>query len=101
MAEGEQPARKKSKLPEHKPWLPTPYEPADVGALKALANGTANAEQQQRALNFIITKICGTYDETYFPGGEEGRRDSDYAAGMRKVGLTIVKMLKLSFQQKG
>lgn len=75
------------------PWAPPAYELADSTAIKALADGTANPEQQQRALRWIIENACGTYELSYRPTSD---RDTCLAEGRRFVGLQIVKMLKLN-----
>jgi hypothetical protein len=86
-------------MPEKKaallPFQPAPYENADIYALQALANGTASEGQQQRALRWIIEPLCGTYDLPWRPGGLEGARLSDFAAGKQFCGQQIVKLLKL------
>lgn len=78
----------------HSPWKPTPTEPADAAAFQALQNGTATAEQQKRALNWLVTKCCRTYDMSYRPG-DDGRRDTDFAEGRRSVGLEVVKLCNI------
>lgn len=78
--------------PKHAPWLPPKYELADVSALQALERGEANADQQQRALKWIIESCCRTYDMTYQP---ESERDTVFAEGKRFVGLMIVEKLRL------
>lgn len=80
---------------DHAPWKPVAYHLADAGALQALLRGDASADQQQRALKYVIEAIAGTYEVSYRPG-EEGRRDTDFAEGRRYVGLQIVKLLKLN-----
>jgi hypothetical protein len=80
----------------HRPWKPVKWEPADALAIQALAGGTADPDQQKRALGWIIHTVCGTYDQSFHPGGEEGRRDSDFAEGKRFVGTTLVKMTRLN-----
>jgi hypothetical protein len=75
-------------------WMPARYELSDANAIKALAAGTANEDQQKRALDWIINKACATYDLSYRPGGEDGRRDTDLAEGGRRVGLSIIKLIK-------
>ena len=75
------------------PWLPAPYENADIAAIQALAKGEARAEQQIRALTWIVEKAARTYDMTYQP---ESARDSDFAEGKRYVGNQIVKMTKIN-----
>lgn len=74
------------------PWHPAPYEIADFAAIQALERGAASAEQQKRALFYIVNDLCGTYDTTYFPDS----RDSDFAQGKRHVGLQIVKAIRMS-----
>jgi hypothetical protein len=75
-------------------WYPPAYEEADATALKALQFGEANPDQQKRALKWIIENAANTYDLSFRPGGEEGRRNTDFAEGRRFVGLEIVKLLK-------
>lgn len=77
------------------PWLPAPYKLPDVGALQALDRGDAEADQQRRALTFIIETICKTYDLSYRPDSE---RDTAFAEGKRYVGTQIVKLLKLNMK---
>jgi len=86
-------------IDEHAPWLPPSYEDADIVAIQALAKGTANGEQQRRALAWIIERAAGTYDMSYRPGGEDGARDTIFAEGRRFVGNQVVKMTKLKLGQ--
>ena len=75
------------------PYYPCPYDKADANAIKGLAAGTANPEQQQRALKWILENACATYDLSYHPTSD---RDTAFAEGRRFVGLQIVKMLKIN-----
>lgn len=75
------------------PWFPSPYELADVNAVKGLAAGTASPEQQQRALKWLIENACATYELSYRPTSD---RDTSFAEGRRFVGLQIVKMLHIN-----
>lgn len=88
-------------IDEHAPWRPPSYEEADVVAIQALARGTANLEQQRRALTWIIERAAGTYEMSYRPGGEDGARDTVFAEGRRFVGNQVVKMTKLKVGQLG
>lgn len=90
---------KRQAIDEHAPWLPPAYEPEDVHAIQALARGIANAEQQRRALAWIIERAAGTYEMSYRPGGEDGARDTIFAEGRRFVGNQVVKMTKLKTGQ--
>lgn len=73
------------------PWLPAPYDDADMAALKALRDGTAQPHQQQRALAWVV-QACGTYGPSFIPGDE---RASAFAEGRRWIGLQIVKLINL------
>lgn len=81
------------KPPAGAPWAPTPWEPADVGAIQALAAGEATPEQQKRALTWIVERACDTYGMSYRPDSD---RDTTFAEGKRYVGLQVVKMTKLN-----
>lgn len=85
-------------IEEHAPWMPSKWEPADASAFKALVRGDCPANLQQRALNFIIHDLCGTYDLSYRPNSE---RDTAFAEGKRHVGLQIVKLLKAPSKPDG
>lgn len=74
------------------PWHPAKYDEADIYAVQALAAGVASADQQKRAVHWLLNNVCGTYDETYFADSE---RNSAYAQGKRHVGLQFVKAIKL------
>jgi hypothetical protein len=82
-------------LDDHAPWLPPPFDDQDAAALQALAKGSASIDQQKRVLEWIITKVCGTYDLAYRPGGEDGARDTVFALGRQFVGQQMVKVLKV------
>lgn len=80
---------------KHSPWLPPDYELADATALQAIHRGEANADQQKRALKWLIELAAATYQPSY-RSGPDGERDTCFAEGRRFVGLEIVKMLKLN-----
>lgn len=61
-------------------------------AIQALAQGDASKAEQQRALDWIINKACGTYDEPFRPDSAD---TVNYLLGRRSVGLAIVKLMKL------
>ena len=77
------------------PWMPVEYKKADVAALQAMRRGEANADQQIRAMEFILDTICDRNGMSYRPGGLEGDRDTALAEGRRFVGNQIVKLTKL------
>lgn len=85
-----------AKPPPGAAWAPPHYDEHDVRAIQALAKGEANPGQQARALKWIVEVCSNAYDMSYRPGGEDGRRDSDFAEGRRFVGNQIVKLTKLN-----
>jgi hypothetical protein len=82
----------------HAPWLPHPHEPADQLSIQRLAAGTANPLEQKQALKWIMS-CAGYLDEPYRPGGEDGRRETDFALGKAHVGRQIAKMLNVTFRR--
>lgn len=98
-----QPREQKRKSPaqaaaEHAPYLPTDWTPADILSLQKLAAGIANAEEQKRALTWIL-KACEVNEQPFFPGGEDGRRATDFMLGKQQVGREISKLLKLQLSK--
>jgi hypothetical protein len=79
---------------EHAPWKPTPWEPADALSIKRVASGAANALEQRRAIEWIM-RCTGYGGEPYRPGGEDGRRETDFALGKASVGRQIAKILNI------
>lgn len=72
--------------------MPSTWSSADAFAIKALAKGTANESQQKRAVDFIINRLCGTFDLSFRP---DAPRVTDFAEGKRHVGLQLVKLINL------
>ena len=88
----------KQALADHAPWKPPLYALADVSAVKALYDGTADKIQQQRVLAFIIEHLAGTHNMSYRPG-PDGDRDTAFAEGRRFVGMQLVKLVKVNIDQ--
>lgn len=80
-------------LKAHLPWIPATAEPADITAIQACYHGTANEEQQRRALDYIINLSLN--DGMLYFAGEEGRRNTDFALGRAYVGNQIITFIKL------
>ena len=89
------PKRRASPVGEPKPWEIRGLEPADIFALQAVAKGVANGPQQQRALEVIKDRISRHNRMSFWPGGEDGRRATDFAEGKRFVGDQIERLLKM------
>lgn len=81
--------------PTFDPWKPAAWEPPDAAAIQALQRGDASADQQKRALTFIVNTLAATYDCS-FRTGVDGDRVSAFAEGKRFVGLQIVKICNLN-----
>lgn len=77
------------------PTIPVRWEPADALAIKVLAAGTANEFQQQRALSFIINKLCKTYDLSF----RADPLQTAFAEGSRNVGLQLVKLVNVDLSK--
>ena len=87
----EQPRPKKVSLAVG-PYMPPPYEHADVAAFQALEAGEANPDQQKRALKWLIEDCCGVYQFHYYPSD----RDTAFALGRAFSGQQVVKLLSLN-----
>jgi hypothetical protein len=72
--------------------MPPQYDDPDVFAIQALVKGEADADQQKRALNWIINECCKTYDMSYRP---DNQTDTVFAEGKRYVGNEIIRMTKM------
>lgn len=83
----------KEKLPKPHPHFPAEYELADVMAIKALAVGDADKDQQLRALKWIIETLCETHGLSFRP---ESDRETVFAEGKRHVGLQIIKLIRIN-----
>jgi hypothetical protein len=75
------------------PFLPALYELADITSVQAVAAGTADAHQQQRAVRWIIEAVCDTYGLGWHPDGDHA---SSFVAGRRFSGLQVVKAINLN-----
>ena len=93
--EPEQPKMRSTKqvIDDHAPWKPTPASIAEHMAVKALMAGTANAEQQKMAITWIMEKACMLKEQHFYPGGDEGRRNTDMALGRAYVGRQIARLI--------
>ena len=81
----------KKKLSES-PAVPAEYALADATAIQAMASGVADADQQVRALKWIVEQAAGAYEFHYY--GSE--RDTAFALGKAFVGQQVAKMTRLN-----
>lgn len=90
-------------LPQPMPWNPPSHDDDVVIAIRALATGTANSAHQALVWRYLmyVTKASDEFQDLSFrPGGEEGRRATDFADGSRFVGMMIRKLLRPEFTPK-
>ena len=77
------------------PWQLPATDSADVFAIQAVAKGIANEGQQRQAWEYIVRNLCETDRMTFWPGGEDGRRATDFAEGKRWVGIQLRRIERL------
>lgn len=65
---------------------------ADVHAVRACMGGTADADQQQRAMRWIVNQVCRRLDSPWRPGELGAARETDFEAGRHWAGVTIADM---------
>ena len=75
------------------PLQPPDYDKVDVQAIKALARGEANADQQRLALNFIVNGLSCAFDQSFRPGQPDL---TAFAEGKRFVGLQLDKLIRIN-----
>lgn len=83
-------------LDDAAPWKPAPYELKHASAVQAVGAGTATAEQQRLALDWIMYGACALRDEPYRPGGADGERDTAFALGKANVARQIAKLMTVN-----
>lgn len=76
-------------------WMPAPYGPKDVDALKALSLGEATAEQQGIALRWITFTVCDHGGEPFYSDADGGERESSFASGKLFVARQITKLINM------
>jgi hypothetical protein len=78
------------------PWLPAPYDDADIAAMKAMAHGQAEPYQQQLALRWILYML-GTAAPCLVPGDQYMQ---SAAAGKQWGGQQIFKLIEKVHNRK-
>lgn len=85
----------RAKSQPDRPWQMPRVEDADIFAVQAIAQGIANEAQQKRAYDYVVRVLCEADRMTFWAGGEDGRRATDFAEGKRWVGLQLRRIEKL------
>lgn len=69
------------------------WELVDASALKALHDGTADAQQQRRAMDWILKSACGLPDWPYVVGDPD---QTHIHLGRQYVGQLIMKLIQVN-----
>ena len=78
--------------------------PSEIAAVRAVAEGGADEHQQRMAFAFICARLCGADKISFWPGGDDGRRATDFAEGRRWVAIQlrrIVALMPARFDARG
>lgn len=63
-------------------------------AIKAVAKGEADADQQVLMVEVIVQKLCTTHDLSYLPG--DLQTASAFKSGRQFVGYKLIKFIKMA-----
>lgn len=88
------PVKRPVKAPKW-PWQLPPIEDPDIYAIQAFEQGRAGVPEQRRVWAFL-QRFCGVDRMTFYPGGEDGRRASDFAEGKRWIGDQLRRLSRLT-----
>lgn len=88
----------KLRVPPKSAIAPAPWERHEIAAVQALWRGEADAQQQRRAVEWILDAVCRVNDMEYRPGSFD---ETAFAAGRRYVGSQIILATKLNLAAFG
>lgn len=88
----------KFRVPPKSAIAPAEWERHEVAAMQALWRGEADAQQQKKALDWILDAVCRVNDMEYRPGSFD---ETAFAAGRRYVGSQIIKATKINLAKFG
>jgi hypothetical protein len=84
------------RAPSIAPYLPPKVSKAVAYATKAVAGGTADANQQQLFMTWLIEEASRAHDMSYRPAHLGGQSDTDFAEGKRYVGLSVIRLVRMA-----
>jgi len=90
-------------LPTAEPWLPPEHDEQVVYAIRAFAEGAANAGQQQMVWRYLMYVTAASeefQDLSFRPEAKGGQWGTAFAEGKRFVGMMIRKLLRPEFTPK-
>jgi hypothetical protein len=88
--------KKPLEIPFNAPYLPPRKSVLVIYALQAMAQGKADADQQTRALEWLLNECCKASDMSYRPG--DGRDDA-FAEGKKYVAHHLARIISMTPQQ--
>ena len=83
----------RKRIQDVEPWILPDLTPEQIGAIRAVSRGTADAHQQVLAFQFLID-LSHNGGAHFFPG-QDGQRSTDFALGRAWVGKVLVTMCKM------
>lgn len=92
---------KRENLPSSLPWMPPQFEDHEIAAIRAMADGVANAGQQRLAFELIVGRLCAVGDLAFRPDDKGGERATAFASGKQWVGLQMCKLANLNITKGG
>lgn len=75
------------------PWEPCETTRDELSAIHALVIGDANKDQQLAFLEWL-KRATGDHELEFRPGGEDGRRASDFTSGKRFIARQVFTLAK-------
>jgi hypothetical protein len=75
------------------PHKPAEYDEGVIMAVRAFADGVANAGQQTTVWNWLLHAVCQVEGMSYRAGGIDAQRATDFAEGKRYCANQLRKML--------
>ena len=83
-------------IKQHAGLKTAPFEPPDAAAVQAVFDGRADAEQQKRAMRWILDGPCRIHEVSFDPNNS---RLSDFNEGCRFVGKQIAEVLRTNIPE--
>lgn len=80
------------------PWAARLPTKAQVFAVKAIADGTANDFQQKAFFRWLLMEVCAVGNMSFRPGSG-GDRETAFAEGKRFVGLEVARLQLMTGDQ--
>lgn len=71
----------------------------NIADIRALINGTADADQQKRGMAWIMLEASGRMNSPYV-SGPDGERDTTFQLGRHYVGILISNMTEQRILEK-